>query len=398
MVFKLRYVLIGALSLLGAWISWNVYDYFFDTTMPRIELVGIEPEGSYCADVQCHISSNKAGECAIYLDGQLLANPVKLSSRDFEYSSSIPVSSLTNGTHSIRVVMTDRTFKKNKAILSREFTVDTVPLEISFVEMEPDYRVLQGRTLHIQFQSNKEIKSAYVNALANKYTCSPKTKNSFMYECFIPIACEEAPNEYYFTLEVADRVGNLVQLDNKFHIISYPFKKQSVTIEAEKVKQEKELGLPMNNLETMLQELARKSPQEKLWKGEFCTPIDIVKTTCEFGTIRTTQEKGRYMHKAVDVVNLPKSVVWATQDGIVVVKERYDASGNTVVIDHGLGIFSLFYHLDEFADINVGQKICKGNPIGTLGKTGYAQGYHLHWEMRVNNVAIDPMQWTTTTF
>jgi murein DD-endopeptidase MepM/ murein hydrolase activator NlpD len=110
--------------------------------------------------------------------------------------------------------------------------------------------------------------------------------------------------------------------------------------------------------------------------------------------VRTTQHKGRYAHKALDIINSPKSVVWSTQDGKVVLKDRFAFSGNTVVIDHGMGVLSLFFHLDNFADIKEGDKIAKGEPIGTIGKTGYADGYHLHWEMRVDNIPVDPMQWT----
>ena len=141
-----------------------------------------------------------------------------------------------------------------------------------------------------------------------------------------------------------------------------------------------------------------QSQPEKLWRGAFCTPIDIQQVTCEFGAVRTTQEKGRYMHKALDVYNAPRSVVWAPQDGVVVLKDRYADAGNTVVIDHGYGVLSLFYHLEDFAKVEIGQKVAKGNPIGTIGKTGYATGYHLHWEMRVNNIAVDPMQWTKQNF
>ena len=86
------------------------------------------------------------------------------------------------------------------------------------------------------------------------------------------------------------------------------------------------------------------------------------------------------------------------QGGTIVLKERFEDAGNTVVIDHGWGVLSLFYHLEDFANITVGQKVAQGNPIGTLGKTGYATGYHLHWEMRVNNIAIDPLQWVKLTF
>jgi len=145
-------------------------------------------------------------------------------------------------------------------------------------------------------------------------------------------------------------------------------------------------------------ELSKKSPQKKLWRGHFCTPIEIVRTTCEFGTVRTTQEKGKYQHKAVDITNTPKSVVWSAQAGTVVIKDRFVHSGNTVVVDHGWGIMSLYFHLNDFASIDVGTKLAQGNPVGTIGQTGYAKGYHLHWEMRVNNTAVDPIQWTKQSF
>jgi murein DD-endopeptidase MepM/ murein hydrolase activator NlpD len=164
------------------------------------------------------------------------------------------------------------------------------------------------------------------------------------------------------------------------------------------MEQEKVLGADNKRLGDALETITKESPHEKLWRGPFVMPIDSPRVTCEFGTIRTTTEKGRYMHKGLDIVNLPRAVVWSPQDGVVVHKERYAFTGNTVVIDHGWGILSLFYHLENFSEIQVGQKVAKGNPVGTVGKTGYATGYHLHWEMRVNNVQVDPMQWTRASF
>lgn len=114
----------------------------------------------------------------------------------------------------------------------------------------------------------------------------------------------------------------------------------------------------------------------------------------DFGVLRTTQERGKYRHNAVDLLGTPRAVVWADQDGVIVIKDRFVHSGNTICIDHGCGVISLFFHLDDFANVAVGQKIKKGSPIGTLGKTGYASGYHLHWEVRIHNIQVDPMQWT----
>jgi murein DD-endopeptidase MepM/ murein hydrolase activator NlpD len=118
----------------------------------------------------------------------------------------------------------------------------------------------------------------------------------------------------------------------------------------------------------------------------------------EFGTIRITQERGKYQHNAIDLLAPPRSVVWAAQDGVVVIKNRYAHSGNTVGIDHGCGVISLYFHLEDFANIEIGDSIKKGSPLGKEGTTGYSNGYHVHWELRVMNIAVDPMQWTKPDF
>src|SRR5579885_327328 len=384
-------VFVGVFLFVGL-VGWNVYSYFFDTTTPAIVLSGLDIGGYYCGDVQCAVSSTKKGELAVWLDGQPLLSKFKIGSKNTDHPFTIPTRTIANGEHVLRVEVADSSFNKNKVAIDRVFNVDNQPLQAAFVKADADYKVLQGRTLHLQFQVNKPIKEAKVHALSHSFDCFAENPHSLIYECFILIACEENPNEYLFNVEIVDNVGNVLNLDNKFQIVMYPFKTQNLQIGKEKIEEEKKLGLAISERERVLQELADQSPKQKMWKGSFCTPINIARTTCDFGTIRTTQEKGRYKHKALDVANTPKSVVWSTQDGVVVHKARYEDAGNTVVVDHGYGVLSLFYHLDDFANIEIGQKIAQGSPIGTLGKTGYATGYHLHWEMRVNNIAVDPMQ------
>ena len=163
--------------------------------------------------------------------------------------------------------------------------------------------------------------------------------------------------------------------------------------------EEREMSEGNDGLSEKLEKFTADSPHKKLWNGSFCVPTEVSTVFTEFGTLRVTQEKGMYAHKGVDIGKLPKGVVWAPQDGIVVIKERYTYSGNTVVIDHGWGLLSLYFHLDSMpANISVGKFVKKGNPIGTVGKTGYANGYHLHWEMRINNTPVDPLEWTKPGF
>ena len=378
------------------WFGWQLYSYFLDKTGPCIVVKGIDEHCHHSGEVSCCVGSDKSGDVSLWIDGQpvVINNRIKAAQ---EQSFVIPTKPLGNGKHLLKAEFSDSTFNRNKVLIDREFYVDNVPLQAVFVKTGAAYKVFQGRTLHIQFQANKEIKHAFVSTLSREFECFPEAKNSKIYECFIPIECEEQANEYLLSIRVEDKVGNTLHLDNKFQIIAYPFKKEVMTVASAKVQEEKSLGKDGKNFEDVVAQLALQSPREKLWRGSFCAPIEIQRVTCEYGTIRTTQHKGRYAHKAVDVINMPKSVVWAPQDGIIVLKDRFGFSGNTVIIDHGLGILSLFYHLDDFADIEVGQKVAQGNPIGTLGKTGFATGYHLHWEMRIRNTPVDPLQWIKMT-
>jgi murein DD-endopeptidase MepM/ murein hydrolase activator NlpD len=392
----------GALFVL--WTSWNAYNYFFSTTPPALSIVGIESEGWYAGDVTCVVKGSdayKVGEISIWLDGKQLVPKCRINKKEFDCPFAIPTKTLANGKHVLLVEAQNSTYRRAKETKELTFNVDNLSLQAAFVKGVSDAKVFQGRTLHVQFQVNKEIKQATAKSLSKSYNCFPESPNSLIYECFIPIECEQVANEYPLSIEITDKVGNTITIDNKFQVVLYPFKKQRLSIDAAKMKEENEIGLTEKQLETELEELSKKSPQQKLWQGVFYTPTDIKEQrqiTTEFGVIRTTPERGLRIHKALDIYNTPRSVIWASQEGLVVLKNRYAHSGNTVVIDHGHGILSLFYHLDTFAHIEVGDRIKKGHPIGTIGKTGYATGYHLHWEMRINNIAVDPMQWTKHDF
>lgn len=397
-MIRSKHLVIIALCVSVGYASMRLYTYLFDTAIPTIQLVGIEDKRWYAGDIACSLISDKDGELSILLDGKPLVSKRSVRARDKGYIFTVPTLTIPDGNHTIEAHFNDSTYRKNATHLSREFGVDNVPIKVAFIKTDEHHKVLQGRTLHVQFQANKPLENSSITVLSQQFRCYPETPNSLIYEAFIPISCEEKPNEYLLSLDAQDLVGNNTHLDSTFQVVSYPFKKQVIVVDDEKVKKEAELGEDRRKFEEIMAQLAQQSPKEKLWRGTFCPPIDIKQVTTDYGTIRTTNHKGRYVHKALDVINLPKSVIWATQDGKVVLKDRFSDSGNTVVIDHGLGILSMYFHLDTYADIKVGDMIVKGNPVGTLGKTGYAKGYHLHWEMRINNIPVDPMQWTKETF
>lgn len=401
MLLRLHHIL--KISVLGLilWMSWILYGYFFDHNLPQINLFGVDESGYYCRDIHCTLSgsdSYKVANISVWLDDKPLVKNFKINQRKFEYEVPIDTTAIDDGKHVLKAEVEDGTFRHNKSIVTREFYIDNVPLQGAFVKPISEYKILQGRTLHLQFQVNKPIKSAKVNIASQTYDCFSETDGSTIFEAFIPVKCEEKPNEYPLNVEVFDRAGNRLVLEGKFQVVSGSFKRQSLHVDPKKVKFEKEQGRRQLDLEEELEKLVAKSPKIKLWHGAFYTPMEYTGVATDFGVQRITPEKGCYAHNAVDLLAMPRSVVWAPQDGIVVVKDRYEESGNTVVIDHGLGIFTLLFHLEDFADISVGDKVKRGNPVGKMGKTGYASGYHLHWEMRINGVKVDPQQWTREGF
>ncbi len=385
-------VFIGALG----WVGWSGYHYFFDKQVPTIAVVGITDQGYYAGDVSCFVNgyhTYKVGKISLYLDGTPLIYNYSIGKKQFEHPFTLNTRTLTNGKHTLQVKAVDGTYYKNSAQQEYAFTVDNSPLQAAFVQQEGEKKVFQGRTLHVQFQVNKPLKDAKINVFSKQYDCFKEGKNSLIYEAFVPVECEENPTEYPYSVNCIDVVDNVVTLEGKVQVVQFPFKRQKITVSEDKMKLEKALSSE-EDLNQKLTELAEQSPKEKLWNGAFFAPTEIGTIFTEFGVIRTTPDRGLYVHKAVDIGSMPKSIVWAPQAGKVIIKDRFTFSGNTVVIDHGYGVFSLLFHLDTMQDdIQVGKMVQKGNKIGTLGKTGYANGYHLHWEMRINNTPVDPLQW-----
>ena len=398
MVQFVRYAGMALLLCLVGYFSWRTYLYYFDTTTPQVLLIGVEQNKTYAGDIAASIKGSspyKVSHMSVWLDDQVIHKDLKINKQQFECPLSISSQDVSDGAHRLRCEVVDGTKHHNKASLDQLFYTDNLGLQAAFVSSMQDHRVQQGRCLHVRVQTNKPGVKATVKALSNQYECFAKNKNGSVFETFVPIECEQVSQEYPFSVEVCDAVGNKVLLEDKFQVIAVPFKKKILHVQNNKLKSELEYtSLQERDLEDALERISKNSVKEKLWTGSFDVPILMTGVSTEFGVIRTSHERGRTVHKALDLVAEPRSVIWAAHNGIVVLKDRFTHSGNTVVLDHGHGVISLYYHLHDFADIEVGQRVKKGNPLGHMGMTGFANGQHLHWEIRINNVAVDPMQWT----
>ena len=137
----------------------------------------------------------------------------------------------------------------------------------------------------------------------------------------------------------------------------------------------------------------------RYWNGLFRVPVDkFIKITSPFGT-RRSYDGGPFVsyHEGTDFSLGNGTPVYAPAAGVVMVAEPLIVRGNAVVIDHGWGVYSGYWHLSEFK-VTPGQTVQQGDLLALSGNTGLSTGAHLHWDMRVLGVNVDPLQFTRQVF
>ena len=127
---------------------------------------------------------------------------------------------------------------------------------------------------------------------------------------------------------------------------------------------------------------------EIYWREQFEVPIPGGEGS-NFGHRRVFNDQPRNPHSGADISAKTGTPVAATNRGRVVVTGDFFFNGNTVILDHGLGIYSVYLHLSKI-DVAEGDIVEKGQTVGLVGATGRVTGPHLHWGFRIQNARVDP--------
>ena len=130
------------------------------------------------------------------------------------------------------------------------------------------------------------------------------------------------------------------------------------------------------------------SAPKPLWSGDFRVPVRAAPTD-SFGTRRMFNSKLASVHKGMDFRAHVGTPVHASNSGVVVLAQKLYFEGNCVVIDHGLGLYTIAMHLSRI-DVHDGEHVAKGQLLGLSGATGRVTGPHLHWSVRWQNAYLDP--------
>jgi murein DD-endopeptidase MepM/ murein hydrolase activator NlpD len=131
------------------------------------------------------------------------------------------------------------------------------------------------------------------------------------------------------------------------------------------------------------------SVSERLWTDDAVRPVEGVAVS-GFGVLSVLNGEPRGPHNGLDLAAVTGTPVYAPTPGLVVAARAFYYSGNTVILDHGQGLFSTMAHLSAI-DVSEAQRVAKGTLLGKVGATGRVTGPHLHWAVRLHGARVDPL-------
>ncbi len=209
------------------------------------------------------------------------------------------------------------------------------------------------------------------------------------YDGLLAIDLETPPSTYEVEVVAKGEGGRLPVGSFSVKVEKVDFGVQRLTLPSAMVDLDKKTLERVHQEEKRLLALFQGFREERLWEGAFIQPVEG-ELSGAFGFKRIINGQPRSPHTGVDLRAKEGTPVVATNRGIAVLTDFLFFSGKSVILDHGWGIYSMYFHLSEIV-VKEGDRVEKGALLGRVGSTGRATGPHLHWGVRMNGARVDPL-------
>ena len=380
-----------------------------DTAAPKREFtLTLKDTGAGLKNAKVVVSQ---GDKQITVLDQNYASPVK----DAEEKFTLEPAGLHDGPFTLSVAATDRSLANfgagNTAKLTKNLTLDTTPPRVDVLSLA--HNVRQGGVGAVSFQVNEEPESAGV-VIGDTFFPAFKQENGHYFGLFV-FPYDMDPKDFVPKVKVVDKAGNTTFASFRYQVIPRKFRQDKINIsdgflESKMPQYYNIITDTRDNLQIYLRvnkelrqknratlhKLAQESAPTMLWDKKAFMRLPNAAPKAGFGDHRTYYYQGKEIdqetHLGVDLASLEAAPVPAANSGKVVFTGFFGIYGNCVIIDHGLGLQTLYAHLREI-DVKVGQEVKKGDTIAKTGATGLAGGDHLHFGVLVDGYPVSPVEW-----
>jgi murein DD-endopeptidase MepM/ murein hydrolase activator NlpD len=212
-----------------------------------------------------------------------------------------------------------------------------------------------------------------------------------VWRALVGIDLEKPAGDYPLKITTAQADGDPVDCAANVTVREGHFPTENLHVENQFVEPDPEQTKRAEEESQRLRQIFDSVTPERLWRGRFRVPLDGVTTGGNFGRRRILNGQPHSPHSGVDFPAPTGTPVHAAQRGRVVLVESLFFSGNTVIVDHGLGIYTFYGHLSTFS-VKAGDLVDSGAVLGKVGATGRVTGPHLHWGLTVNKARVNALE------
>jgi murein DD-endopeptidase MepM/ murein hydrolase activator NlpD len=209
------------------------------------------------------------------------------------------------------------------------------------------------------------------------------------YEGLIGIDMSTPPATYEIKVIAIDGGNRVCSSTIPLRVEKVDFGTQTLTLPPHMVELDAKTLERVNQEARKLEALFQTFRDERLWEGAFIRPVEGEIAT-GFGLNRIINGRQRSRHTGVDLRAQEGTSVLASNHGVVVLVDELFFSGKSIVLDHGWGLYSMYFHLSE-ALVSEGNRVRTGSILGRVGSTGRSTGPHLHWGIRMKGARVHPL-------
>ena len=207
----------------------------------------------------------------------------------------------------------------------------------------------------------------------------------------VGIDVEMAPGTKVLALRGVRSIGPPVEGTHTFDVAPKTVRTRRIRVNPKFVNPPKSAWPRIQEETALLNALFRRPPSpERLWTVGAVRPVEGVAVS-GFGVRSVLNGQPRGPHNGLDLAAVTGTPVHAPTPGVVIYARPFYYSGNTVIVDHGHGLFSTMAHLSVI-DVKEGQQVTQGELLGKVGATGRVTGPHLHWAVRLHGDRVDPLK------